>query len=96
MEKNKIDYKLVNMAILAFIIYIAYSTSNLWFGIIGKICNILVPFLFAFAVAYAMYPFLEKMKGKVPKGLGVFIIILGILALLAIVVYCNTIGWTII
>lgn len=88
MLKNKIDYKLVNLAIIALIIYLMYHTGNLWIGITNKAIKIIVPFLFAFAAAYAVHPFLEKMQEKkIPKALGVFIIVFLILAIIAFVIY---------
>lgn len=88
MLKNKLDYKLVNLALISVIIYFIYHTGNLWIGVTNKAIKILVPFLFAFAAAYALYPFLEKMKSKkVPKSLGVFIIVFLVLTLISFVIY---------
>ena len=88
MLKNKLDYKLVNLALVAITIYFIYHTGNLWIGVTNKLVKIIIPFLFAFAAAYALYPFLEKMKKKkVPKGVGVLLIVLGILAIMAFVIY---------
>lgn len=88
MFKNKINYKLVNIALVALIVFFVYRTGNLWTGIVGKIISIILPFLFAFGIAYALYPFLEKMiDKKVPKWLGVTIIITCILVLASVVIY---------
>lgn len=91
MLKNKIDYKLINLALLSLIIFLVYKTGNLWIGIIGKIFQIILPFLFAFAIAYALYPFLQKMRQKkFPKWLGVSIIVFGVLALATLIIYLIT------
>ena len=88
MLKNKLDYKLINLALIALIVFLLYSTGNLWIGVLSKILEIIMPFLFAFAIAYALHPFLEKMKNKkIPKWLGVVIIIFIILAISSFVVY---------
>lgn len=88
MLKNKIDFKLVNLALIALIVFLIYTTGNLWIGILHKILKIITPFVFAFALAYALHPFLLKMQDKkLPKWLGVSIIVFVILALIAIVIY---------
>lgn len=91
MLKNKIDYKLVNLALIVLIVFLLYRTGNLWIGITGKIVSIALPFLFAFAIAYAVYPFLQKMQGRnIPKWLGITIILLALFGLMAIVIYLIT------
>ena len=85
---NKLNYKLINLTLVAIAIYFVYKTGNLWIGLISKIIHIFLPFIFAFAIAYAMYPFLQKMiKKHIPKWLGVSIIVFLILALIAFVIY---------
>ena len=80
MLKNKLDYKLVNFALIALIVFLFYQTGNLWTGVLGKILEIVLPFLFAFAIAYAIHPFLQKLEEKkLPKWVGVTIIIVIIL-----------------
>lgn len=91
MIKSKLDYKLVNLTLIALIVFLVYQTGNLLTGIIGIILKITLPFLFAFAIAYAMYPFLQKMIEKnFPKWLGVLIIIALMLGVAAIVIYLIT------
>ena len=91
MLKNKVNYKLVNFTLIALIVFLIYKTGNLWIGIISKVGSITYPFLIAFALAYAVYPFLNWMVNKkVPKGLGVGIIVFIILLILGIVVYLVT------
>ena len=85
---NKLNYKLINLTLVAIAIYFVYKTGNLWIGLISKIIHIFLPFLFAFAIAYAMYPFLQKMiKKHIPKWLGILIIVFLILALIVFVIY---------
>ena len=91
MLKNKLDYKLVNLALIALIVFLLYMTGNLWMGVVRKVCQIIIPFLFAFALAYALQPFLKKMQDKkIPKSVGIIIIIAIILLLAGIVIYLIT------
>jgi len=85
MIKNKIDYKLINIAVIALIIYLVYHTGNLWLGITAKFWQMLLPFFLAFIVAYALYPFLKYlMDKKIPKALAVGIVIFVVLGSVAI------------
>ena len=34
--KDKLNYKLVNVALIALIIFLLYQTGNLWTGVIGN------------------------------------------------------------
>lgn len=87
MIKNRLDYKLLNTAIVVVIIYLMYHTGNLWLGIFAKVGKICFPFFLAFVIAYALYPFLKWLgKHKVPKSLGVVIIVAVILAIVAIII----------
>lgn len=62
--KNKINFKLLNTLILMAIIYIVINTSGYWSGIILKIVNIILPFFFAFVLAYILHPFVKKLEDK--------------------------------
>lgn len=76
MIKNKIDFKLINTAIIVLIITLLYLSGGLWTTIIGKLLEIFFPFIIAFAIAYALYPLVVKLqKYNIPKGVSVFIII---------------------
>ena len=91
MLKNKLDYKLVNIALIALIVFLLYQTGHLWMGVTDKILQIFIPFLFAFAIAYAVQPFLQKMMEKrVPKWLVISIIIFIIVAIISLVIYLIT------
>ena len=90
MKENKINFKLVNIALIVLIIVLLYTISGLWFGIIGKIWNILFPFVLGFTIAYALYPFVRKLQdNNFPKWLSIAIvcfITLGFLVLIGILV----------
>ena len=91
MLKNKLDYKLINLALIVLIVFLLYKTGNLWMGVLNKILLIATPFIFAFALAYALYPFLERMRNrKIPKWAGVSLIVLAVLGLATFVIYLIT------
>ena len=91
MFKDKINYKLVNLALISVIVLVLYRTGPLWLGIVGKILSIIFPFFIAFVLAYALYPFLQFMiKKKIPKTVAIFIIvgiILGLVVLLIALIF---------
>lgn len=85
MIKNNLDYKLINIGILTLIFFILYQTSSLWVGIFKIIWSIIMPFLAAFTIAYALYPLLEFLKRKkVPKAIGVLIIVVVFFSILTL------------
>lgn len=85
MIKNKIDYKLINIAVIALIIYLVYHTGNLWIGTLGRIWKMILPFFLAFIVAYALYPFLKYLTDKkIPKPLAVGIVLFVVLGSIAV------------
>ncbi len=87
MLNNKLDYKLINTAILVLIIYLMYHTGNLWIGIFNKVIKIAFPFFIAFAIAYALYPFMKMlMKKGLSKTLSVLIIVLALFGLIGLIV----------
>lgn len=74
MNKKSVNYKLLNILILITIIFLLYQTIGLWSGIVSKVFNIIYPFIIAFAVAYALYPFVVKLENKgLPKWLSIII-----------------------
>ena len=87
MFKKKIDYRLINLLVLMGIIYLVIATSGCWSGIILKIVNIILPFFFAFVLAYILNPFVKKIENKgVRRSLALaaviiffFLIIIGLL-----------------
>lgn len=84
MIKNKVDFKLINAALIILIVFLMYQTGNLWIGIFNKFMAIFMPLFIAFIVAYALYPLLQFfVKHKIPKGLGVVLIIAMLLCIVA-------------
>lgn len=91
MFKDKVNYRLVNLALFAAVFLVLYLTGPLWIGILGKTWEIIFPFFMAFIVAYALHPFLQFMVDrKIPKGIAlavILVIIFGLIALLGVLVF---------
>ena len=91
MMKNKLNYKLINTSLIVLIIYLMYHTGFLWIGIFNKITSVIFPFFISFVIAYALYPFLKWFTdNKVPKGIGVLIIVAIIVITIAILLAMMT------
>jgi hypothetical protein len=90
MIKNKIDYKLMNCALIMVIIFLLYKTGDIWMGVVSKIWQVIFPFFIAFIIAYALHPLVKFLTDhKIPKGIAIFIVlvlVLGILAIFGIIV----------
>ncbi len=87
-KSKKIDYKLVNLALIALIVFLMYQTGHLWIDTFNKFISVITPFVLAFAVAYALYPFVEKLRNKnLPKGLCNAIVLIGFAIIIIIIGY---------
>lgn len=86
MLKNKLDFKLINFAIITLIIFLMYQTSEIWLGVAGIILKVITPLFFAFILAYVLHPYLKFLTDrKVPKSVAVIIVILTILIILGLI-----------
>ena len=86
MLKNKLDFKLINFALITLIIFLMYQTSNIWLGLTGIILKIITPLFFAFILAYVLHPYLKfLMDRKIPKSISVIIVILTVLVVLGLI-----------
>ena len=61
---KRINYKLLNTLILLTIVYVLFLLRDLWGGVFFKVLAILKPFIIAFVIAYAFYPFLKFLENK--------------------------------
>ena len=88
--ENKLNYKLVNILLIIIIICLLYTIRGLWLGVLGKLMAVFAPFLIAFAVAYALYPYCKKIEGYgLPKWLAIgiiYFILFGFLIIMCITV----------
>ena len=87
---NKLNYKLVNVILVVVLICLLYFIRGLWIGILGKIVAIILPFLIAFACAYALYPYCKKLENcGLPKWVAmgiIYFIIIGFVVIMGITV----------
>ena len=87
MNKSRVNYQLLNLLIIVAIVCLIYLIRNLWIGIVVKILDICFPVLIAFAVAYALYPLVKKLRNAgLPKWLSIAIVCLLGLGFLATIV----------
>lgn len=82
MKKNR----LLNILIIVGIVYLLYLMRDLLGGVYVKLLAIFKPFIIGFILAYAFYPFLRWMQKKIPKWLGITIILLILLGIIAYIV----------
>lgn len=86
MIKNKLDFKLINLALIVLIIFLMYQTSNIWLGLLSIILKVSAPFFFAFILAYVLHPYLKFLiNHKVPKPLAVIIVLITVLVVLGVI-----------
>ena len=100
MLDKKISVRLINLVLIALLVWVVVSTGGFWLWALDKLITISIPFVVAFSMAYVAYPFLKYMEKKgIPKWLGtgiIIIIFVGfvslIVALLVPLVYDQTVG----
>lgn len=84
----KINYKLINLALLVFILYLIIQTSSYWTPILIKLFSILIPILIAFTIAYALYPLTTFLQSKrVSKSLSLVIALGLVIGVLSLVIF---------
>ena len=82
MFKNKLNYRIINLAALMLLLYIGLSNIGLWWNIIAKCISVLSPFIIGFAFAYAFTPLVRWLqKKKVPRVFSLLIVIIGLILL---------------
>lgn len=87
MLKNKLDFKLINLALIVLIIFLMCQTSNIWLGLLGITIKLLGPLFFGFIIAYALHPFKKFLiDHNVPKTLAIIIVIVTVLVVLGLII----------
>lgn len=85
------NYKLLNILMIVLIICLLYAIKGLWLGILAKLVAVFLPFIIAFAVAYALHPFCKKLENcGLPKWLAMgvlYFIIIGFIIIMGITVF---------
>ena len=85
---KKVNYRGINILITLLIIYILYLLRDLWSGVFFKLLAVLKPFIIAFAIAYALFPFERWLESKkIPKAIAVSIIVLILVLFLVVIIY---------
>lgn len=83
---NKINYKLINTVLIIAIICLLYLIKGLWLGAFKMVLSILFPFFLSFAIAYALYPLVKKLRDSgAPKWLAITTILIITFGILLIV-----------
>lgn len=82
MFKNKLNYKLLNILMFVVVVAIGFETFHIWGGVINKVFSILLPFIISFAIAYALYPCVLKLrKMGVRKSLANLLVISAVICI---------------
>lgn len=88
--ENKVNYKLVNILLIVLIVFVVYVMRGLWLGILSKLVAVFLPFVVAFAVSYALYPYCKKLENcGLPKWLAMgilYFIIIGFVIIMGLTV----------
>ena len=83
MNKDKLNYTVINLAFLMLLLYIGFSNLNLWWSILSKCISVLSPFIVGFAFAYAFTPLVRWLRKKgVPNLASYLIVIIGIVLII--------------
>ena len=77
MFKNKLNYKIINLAALMLLLYIGITNISIWWGIFIKCIKVLAPFIVGFVFAYALTPLVRFLDKKLPRWAALLIVILG-------------------
>ena len=72
---KNINYKLINYTLISIIIFLIILSGDFWLWGLTKISVIIIPFLVAFAIAYALYPTTKWLESKnIPKWAAITIV----------------------
>ena len=86
MLKEKLDYKLVNLALIVFVVFIIHQTGNFWYGLFSIFLKLLMPLFIAFSIAYALNPITNWLEKKgLNKKLSVISVTIGFLVLVGVI-----------
>ncbi len=82
------NYKLLNISIFTFIIYLIYMTRTFWIKVVSLLMQMLLPFFIAFALAYAISSIVNKIRDKgIPKKFAIIVVIVLFFLLLTFIFY---------
>ena len=84
---NKINYKLINVAIILVILYFLYKINPLLIGFLSVIKKMFLPIIIAFFIAYTLYPLVKILKNKMNHFLASLIVIVIVFSIFFILIY---------
>ena len=79
MQKNKLDYKLVNFLLIALIFLVIYVTKDIWIYILNIVIEILKPIIISLIITYIFNLYLKKLNKYFNKYISIFIFLITIL-----------------
>jgi predicted PurR-regulated permease PerM len=86
MLKEKLDYKLVNLALIALVVFLIHQTGALWMGFLMSFIKIIMPFFLAFVIAYSLNPIVVYLQSKkIKHSTSVLIVVSGFIAIIGII-----------
>lgn len=86
---GKINYKLINFAILSIIFFLLTKTIDVWKNIFDVIKTITLPFIISFTIAYVLDAISKLFRKTTSKNIAKIITILLVLLIIFIVFYCS-------
>ena len=87
MKDNKLNYKIINLTAIMLLLYITVTNIGTWIGTLGKVIEVILPFIIAFTIAYALEPVVSWMKEKgLPEWLSVLLVVLLFVFILGFVI----------
>ena len=85
---EKINYKLINFAIIIIIFFFIIQTSEVWLNVLNIIKKITLPIIIAFVISYSLYPLVNLLKKKIKNNIiSVILIIIIIFCIISILLY---------
>ena len=88
MNKEKFNYRIINLAALMILVYLGVANIQLIWGFLAKTISVLSPFIIGFVFAYAFTPLVRWLKKKgIPSVFSYLIVIFGILLLIGSILW---------
>ena len=81
-NKESVNYKLINLALFIFIIYVLNKLN-----ILNKIMDIILTILLSVILSYVVYPLYKKISNKLNKYVSITIIYASIFILIIFIIY---------
>ena len=81
-NKESVNYKLINLALFIFIIYVLNKLN-----ILNKIMDLILTILLSVILSYVVYPLYKKISNKLNKYVSITIIYASIFILIIFIIY---------